>query len=58
MCTRAKVGAWAMDTSMRTELILEALQSAVTQGQPRGVIHYLYCNIRVTCSANDAKRRA
>jgi putative transposase len=30
----------AMDTNMRTELILDALQLAVTQRQPRGVIHH------------------
>jgi len=35
-----KVVGWAMDTSMHTELILEALQRAVTQRQPRGVIHH------------------
>ena len=35
-----KVIGWAMDTSMHTELILEALQRAVTQRQPRGVIHH------------------
>ena len=35
-----KVVGWAMDTNMRTELILEALQMAVTQRQPSGVIHH------------------
>ena len=35
-----KVVGWAMDTNMRTELILEALQMAVIQRQPRGVIHH------------------
>lgn len=35
-----RVVGWAMDTNMRTELILEALQRAVTQRQPRGVIHH------------------
>ena len=35
-----KVVGWAMDTNMRTELILDALQMAVTQRQPRGVIHH------------------
>ncbi|MFM1887036.1 MAG: hypothetical protein RL026_2193 [Pseudomonadota bacterium] len=35
-----KVVGWAMDMNMRTELILDALQMAVTQGQPRGVIHH------------------
>jgi putative transposase len=35
-----KIVGWAMDTNMRTELILEALQMAVTQRQPRGVIHH------------------
>ena len=35
-----KVVGWAMDTNMRTELILDALQMAVIQRQPRGVIHH------------------
>lgn len=35
-----KIVGWAMDTHMRTELILDALQMAVTQRQPRGVIHH------------------
>lgn len=35
-----KIVGWAVDTNMRTELILEALQRAVTQRQPRGVIHH------------------
>jgi len=35
-----KIVGWAMDTNMRTELILDALQMAVTQRQPRGVIHH------------------
>jgi putative transposase len=35
-----KIVGWAMDTNMRTELILEALQRAVTQRQPSGVIHH------------------
>jgi putative transposase len=35
-----KIVGWAMDTNMRTELILEALQMAVTQRQPSGVIHH------------------
>lgn len=35
-----KVVGWAMDTNMRTELILDALQMAVTQRQPIGVIHH------------------
>ncbi len=35
-----KVVGWAMDTNMRTELILDALQMAVTQRQPSGVIHH------------------
>jgi len=35
-----KIVGWAMDTNMRTELILEALQMAVTQRQSRGVIHH------------------
>src|SRR5690606_15169896 len=35
-----KIVGWAMDTNMRTELILQALQMAVTQRQPSGVIHH------------------
>jgi putative transposase len=35
-----KVVGWAMDTNMRTELILDALQMAVTQRQPRGAIQH------------------
>jgi putative transposase len=35
-----KIVGWAMDTNMRTELILEALHMAVTQRQPKGVIHH------------------
>lgn len=35
-----KIVGWAMDTTMRTELILDALQRAVTQRQPSGVIHH------------------
>ena len=34
VCSRKIVG-WAMDTNMRTELSLEALQMAVPQRQPR-----------------------
>ncbi|MEZ5487540.1 MAG: DDE-type integrase/transposase/recombinase [Steroidobacteraceae bacterium] len=35
-----KIVGWAMDTNMRTELILDALQMAVTQRQPKSVIHH------------------
>jgi putative transposase len=35
-----KVVGWAMDTHMRTELMLQALEMAVTQRQPNGVIHH------------------
>lgn len=35
-----KIIGWAMGTNMRTELILEALQMAITQRQPSGVIHH------------------
>jgi putative transposase len=35
-----KVVGWAMDTHLRTELILQALEMAVTQRQPSGVIHH------------------
>jgi putative transposase len=35
-----KIVGWAIDTHLRTELILQALQMAVTQRQPSGVIHH------------------
>lgn len=35
-----KIVGWAMDTNLRTPLILEALEMAVTQRQPRNVIHH------------------
>ena len=35
-----KIVGWAMDTHLRTELILQALEMAVTQRQPSGVIHH------------------
>ena len=35
-----KVVGWAMASHMRTELILEALQMAVTQRQPSAVVHH------------------
>jgi putative transposase len=35
-----KIVGWAMDTHLRTELILQSLQMAVTQRQPSGVIHH------------------
>ena len=35
-----KIVGWAMDTNLKTELILEALGMAVTQRQPSGVIHH------------------
>jgi putative transposase len=35
-----KIVGWSMGTNMRTELIMDALQMAVTQRQPRGVIHH------------------
>ncbi len=35
-----KIVGWAMQTHLRTELILEALQMAVTQRQPSGVIFH------------------
>jgi putative transposase len=37
--SRRAVG-WAMATHLRTELVLEALEMAVRQRQPRGVIHH------------------
>jgi putative transposase len=39
VCTRRIVG-WAMASHLRTELILEALDMAVEQRQPSGVIHH------------------
>ena len=48
--TRQIVG-WAMDTHMRTALILDALQMAVTQRQPRGVIHHSNHGSQYTSSA-------
>jgi putative transposase len=35
-----KIVGWAMDTSLKTLLILEALEMAITQRQPRNVIHH------------------
>jgi putative transposase len=35
-----KIVGWAMDTHLKTELILQALEMAVTQRQPSGVIHH------------------
>lgn len=35
-----RIVGWAMDTNMRSELILEALNMAVTQRKPAGVIHH------------------
>jgi putative transposase len=35
-----KIVGWAMDTNLKTELILQALEMAVTQRQPSGVIHH------------------
>jgi putative transposase len=35
-----KIVGWAMDTHLKTTLILEALQMAITQRQPSGVIHH------------------
>jgi putative transposase len=35
-----KIVGWAMETHLRTELILQALQMAVTQRQPSGVIFH------------------
>ncbi len=35
-----KIVGWAMDTHLRTELILQALEMAVTLRQPSGVIHH------------------
>ena len=38
-CSRRVVG-WAMATHMRTELVLAALEMAIGQRRPRGVIHH------------------
>ena len=35
-----KIVGWAMETHLRTELILPALEMAMTQRQPSGVIHH------------------
>ena len=35
-----RVVGWAMETHLRTELILAALNMAITQRRPRGVIHH------------------
>ena len=35
-----KVVGWAMKNHLRTELVLEALQNAISQRRPRGVIHH------------------
>jgi putative transposase len=46
-----------MDTHMRTELILDALQMAVTQRQPRGVIHHSDHGSQCTSYAFGKRRR-
>ena len=35
-----KIVGWAMDTNLKTTLILEALEMAIVQRQPSGVIHH------------------
>ncbi|MGA8709502.1 MAG: IS3 family transposase [Steroidobacteraceae bacterium] len=35
-----KIVGWAMDTHLKTELILQALEMAIVQRQPSGVIHH------------------
>jgi putative transposase len=35
-----KIVGWAMDTNLKTPLIMEALEMAITQRQPRNVIHH------------------
>jgi putative transposase len=35
-----KVIGWAMENHLRTELVLEALQNAISQRRPQGVIHH------------------
>jgi putative transposase len=35
-----KVVGWAMKNHLRTELVLEALQNAISQRRPQGVIHH------------------
>ena len=52
-----KIVGWAMDTHMRTELILDALQMAVTQRQPRGVIHHSDHGSQCTSYAFGKRRR-
>jgi transposase InsO family protein len=55
-----RVVGWAMETHLRTELILAALDMAITQRQPRGVIHHsdrgCQPSTRATPSASDAER--
>ena len=35
-----RIVGWAMDTNLKTQFILDALEMAVTQRQPSGVIHH------------------
>lgn len=35
-----RIVGWAMETHLRTELILQALEMAITQREPEGVIHH------------------
>jgi putative transposase len=35
-----KVVGWAMENHLRTELVLDALQNAISQRRPAGVIHH------------------
>jgi len=54
-----KVVGWAMENHLRTELVLEALQNAITQRRPVGVIHHSdRGSTRVTPLGNAAKKPA
>jgi putative transposase len=54
-----KVVGWAMENHLRTELVLEALQNAISQRRPVGVIHHSdRGNTRVTLLANAVKKPA
>ncbi len=46
-----KIVGWAMDTNLKTQLILDALEMAVVQRQPSGVIHHSDCGCQYTSYA-------
>ncbi len=53
-----KIVGWAMENHLRTELILAALNMALAQRRPAGVVHHSDrgCSTRATPSANAARR--